>query len=243
MSSCDVWREYFGEAIEEGSVRAPGFVEHLEDCDDCRSLFEVYTDLFSDSPWLAELPAPAGLASVVSGSPCARWLRRLYAAVDRESAEADLGALFDHLESCSECRRVWVDFSLIREVGECLKAPDGLVEACLRHQRPRRIRPVLGRMTASAAAYFLAVLASLVIGNPVTFARYNQATATVQQIRAVVSPEVSAVAVSGRGELRVMLWRCLLWGEQQMKTIEDAWTEIIGGDQPSASGNEKEGSS
>lgn len=243
MSGCELWREYFAEAIEEGSVKDPGFSEHLENCADCKALFDVYSDLFSDSPWLGDLPAPEGLASVVSGSPCTRWLRRLYAAVDRELGEDELEGLFDHLESCTECRRVWVDLSLIHQIGECLEAPEGLLEACLKHERPRQIRPILGRKTASAAAYFLAVLASLVIGNPVTFARYNQATATVQEIRATVSPGVSAVVLSGRGEFRVMLWRCLRWSEEHIKTIEEAWTKCVGRDLPSASGNEKEGSS
>ncbi len=243
MKSCENWREGFEEALHGGVDSVAGLREHLEICEDCRDLYQEYSGLFGDSPWLGELPAPSGLQTAVSDSPCTRWLRRLFQAVDRELGEEELGDLFEHLEGCEDCRRVWVDLSLIHQLGEAMEAPEGLLQLCLRHEAPRVSRPVLGRKTASAAAYFLAVLASLIIGNPVTFARYNQASATVQQIRKVVSPEVSAVARSGRGEFRVMLWRCLRWGEERLNSIEATWDRLSGREGPSDSRKEKEGSS
>ena len=236
MKSCERWQESFGPALEEGPDSIPGFTEHLGTCEDCRSLYEEYTTLFGGEAVLAGVGAPENLATNVTGSPCTRWLRRLFAAVDRELAEEELGDLFEHLESCEECRRVWGDLSLMRQAGAALQPPDTLLRSCLQHEAPRQFQPVLGRKTASAAAYVLAVLASLIIGNPVTFARYSQTTATVRQIKAVVSPEISHAVRSGRGEFRVMLWRCLRWGKDNINHFEDAWKKLVRQDRPTPPG-------
>lgn len=80
------------------------------------------------------------------------------------------------------------------------------------------MRPILNRRMATAAAYFLAVLTSLVIGNPVTLAR-SQAGTTVGRVAEVVSAEVSDVAEHGRGEARIMLWRVWKWGERKVEAV------------------------
>ena len=232
MKNCENWQELFGQALEEGPDSLPGFREHLEECALCRDLFGEYLTLFGGPPMLAGLEAPGGLAEEVAGSPCTRWLRKLFAAVDRTLPEEELAELFEHLESCTECRGVWSDLSLMHQAGAALKPPGTLLNCCLRHEQPRQIQPVLGRKTASAAAYFLAVLASLVIGNPVTFARYSQTTATVRHITAAVSPELSQAVRSGRGEFRVMLWRCLRWGQDNIHQLQHTWNELIRQEQP-----------
>jgi hypothetical protein len=73
---------------------------------------------------------------------------------------------------------------------------------------------------ATAAAYFLAVLTSLVIGNPVTLARSGAGDA-VGRVAEAVSTEVSGVAESGRGEARIMLWRVWKWGERKVEAVRD----------------------
>lgn len=243
MKSCEDYRGLFSEALEGGSEVKATLQAHLERCEDCRRLFDEFSSLFSGPALLDGLPAPEQMSVELVASPCTRWLRRLFSAIDRELPEEELGELFEHLESCPDCRRAWGDLSLIHQLSDAIQAPESLVQLCLRHEAPRRFRQVLGRKTASAAAYFLAVLASLVIGNPVSFARYSQATATVQQLRSVVSPEVSEVARSGRGELRLMLWRSLRFGQKAMNNIELAWNEMVGNTNPEAAVNKKEGSS
>jgi len=73
---------------------------------------------------------------------------------------------------------------------------------------------------ATAAAYFLAVLTSLVIGNPVTLARSGAGEA-VGRVAEVVSTEVGEVAEHGRGEARIMLWRMWKWGERKVEAVRD----------------------
>jgi hypothetical protein len=73
---------------------------------------------------------------------------------------------------------------------------------------------------ATAAAYFLAVLTSLVIGNPVTLARSGAGDA-VGRVAEVVSTEVVEVAENGRGEARIMLWRMWKWGERKVEAVRD----------------------
>ena len=108
----------------------------------------------------------------------------------------------------------------MHQVGTALTPSSRLVARCNTvHQRPRRAsRRVLGVRTATAAAYLLAVLTTLVIGNPVTLARYR-ALGAVQQATEVVSGGVGEVASSGRGEVRVMVWRAWQWGRRQLETL------------------------
>jgi hypothetical protein len=73
---------------------------------------------------------------------------------------------------------------------------------------------------ATAAAYFLAVLTSLVIGNPVTLAR-SGADEALGRVAEVVSSEVSDVAEQGRGEARIMLWRLWKWGERKIEAVRE----------------------
>jgi predicted anti-sigma-YlaC factor YlaD len=230
MRSCEDFRSIFSDLLEEEVDTAVRelFEQHLRECRACKSLWDEFLGLFGGEFLLQTLDPPDGLLDGLTASPCSRWLRMLFAAIDRELPEEQLGDLFEHLEACPDCRRVWGDFSLIHQAGEALQPSSGLVEICRCHEAPSRIRPVLGRKTATAAAYFLAVLASVVIGNPVTFARYSQASTTVQQLRSVVVPEVSEVARTGRGEFRVILWRALRFGEEGMQRIEKGWKSISG---------------
>ena len=70
------------------------------------------------------------------------------------------------------------------------------------------------------AAYFLAVITSLVIGNPVTLARSGAGEA-VGRVAEAVSTEVGEVAESGKGEVRIMLWRMWKWGERKVEAVRD----------------------
>ncbi len=86
-----------------------------------------------------------------------------------------------------------------------------------RPHQAAKVRPILNRRLATAAAYFLAVLTSLVIGNPVTLARSE----TVGRVATVVTTEVEQVAVQGRGEARIALWRIWKWGEKKVEAVRD----------------------
>jgi predicted anti-sigma-YlaC factor YlaD len=221
MSGCEPYRDLLTpllegelEADEAARVRA-----HLEACEECRELAEALEMVAGAVAPLDELQPPAGLADDLASSPCRRWLGLLFRAVDRELGEANLNRLLGHLDSCETCRRAWNDLSLIHQVGDAMVPPPHLLARCIAvRSRPRR-RRVLGRHTASAAAYILAALVSLAVANPVTMTRGREAADTVQRLAATVSEEVSDVASDGRGELRVMLWRAWQWTSRQADAV------------------------
>ena len=204
------------EGNQEQSVR-----EHLERCAECGEILSTIEEISYAGAGLLELEAPDHLADDLASSPCRRWLGLLFQAVDRTISQHNLERLLTHLESCPSCRRTWQDLTLIHQVGEAMGPPAHLLSRCIAAREPRsRRRPVMGRRMATAAAYLLAVLTSLVIGNPVTLAR-NPASTAVERVAEVVSTEVGEVAKDGRGEIRIMLWRAWTWSQQKAEQVRD----------------------
>ncbi len=225
MDACTEIRERFSAYLEgdleSGEITA---VEgHLEECSECRETLDSLRDILDISGVLAHLEPPAHLQSEVADSPCRRWLGLLFSAIDREISETNLERLFQHLEDCPSCRSAWSDLSLIHQVGDALTPPDHLLARCLRPRRPFSARKVLGRRTATAAAYSLAILASLAIGNPVTLARYD-ASSPVQQVNSLFKNGVSGATETGRSEARVMLWRAMNLGQRAADAARSTWS-------------------
>ncbi len=203
---------------------------HLAACTSCRQtadeLGRILADLGAVGPALAP---PGHLEHDLAASPCRRWLGLLFAAVDRESTPENLDRLLPHLESCERCRAAWQDLTLIHQAGVALTPPATLLERCLHRRTARPRTTVLGRRFAIAAAYVLAVLTSLVIGNPVTLAR-NDAGVAVQRVAETVTAEVAGVAEQGRGELRVMLWRAWRWARETTDSLRTLTGRVTSGD-------------
>ena len=107
----------------------------------------------------------------------------------------------------------------MHQVGEAMEPSQYLLKRCInsRERKPKTI-PILNRRLATAAAYLLAVMTSLIVGNPVTLAR-SQAVPAVERVAEVVTTEVAEVAQQGRGEVRVMLWRVWKWGENKAEAV------------------------
>ncbi len=220
MTSCSELRDLIGPWLEDElePAAAAGVSAHLAGCRECAGLAETLRAMRDDAALVGSaLEPPDDLAAGLAASPCQRWLCLLYRAVDHEISEAGLARLLTHLEGCARCRRAWNDLSLIHQAGEALAPPPGLAERLA--STPRRViaRRVVGRRTATAAAYLLAVLTSLTIGNPVTLARVQ-----AQRVADTVSAEVSEVAADGRGEARVILWRAWSFVERQVDLVRDA---------------------
>ena len=217
MLSCTDVRDLFslyldGELEEE---KACAVRDHLADCSECTELTETMEFIAGVGAALAGVEPPDHLAGDLQASPCRRWMGLLFQAVDREISQHNLERLLTHLEACPSCRRAWQDLTLIHQVSEAMEPPPHLVNLCIRAREKRPgVRPILNRRLATAAAYLLAVLTSLIIGNPVTLAR-SQAVANV------VTAEVSDVAEQGRGEARIMLWRVWKWGERKVEAVRD----------------------
>jgi predicted anti-sigma-YlaC factor YlaD len=242
MSGCTDIRDLLslyleGELEEEQAVLVR---EHLTECEDCAGIAETLESIVDAGSALDDLDPPEQLLSDLASSPCTRWLGLLFQAVDREISQHNLERLLTHLEACSSCRRTWQDLTLVHQVSDAMEPSQYLLKRCIaaREKRPEA-RPLLNRRMATAAAYFLAVLTSLVIGNPVTLARSGAGEA-VGRVAEVVSTEVSEVAVQGRGEARIMLWRAWKWGERKVEAVRNFVSRDEKADEPENDSNAAE---
>jgi predicted anti-sigma-YlaC factor YlaD len=230
MSGCTDVRELLS-AFLEGELEHEQKLEvreHLAECEDCAGILETLESIADAGATLEALEPPDNLMADLASSPCTRWLGLLFQAVDHEISQYNLERLLTHLEACPSCRRTWQDLTLIHQVSEAMEPSQYLLKRCIaaREKRPH-VRPILNRRMATAAAYFLAVLTSLVVGNPVTLARSGAGEA-VERVAEVVTSEVNDVAEHGRGEARIMLWRLWKWGERKV----DAVREFVGREEP-----------
>jgi predicted anti-sigma-YlaC factor YlaD len=229
--TCDRIRELLSDLLDGNLTGEDRSVvdRHLAACDGCRETLETLTMIAASVPPLAELDPPEHLAHDLASSPCRRWLGLLFQAVDREIAEPNLERLLSHLESCESCTRAWNDLTLIHQVQEALEPPPGFVQRVLEARSRVFRRPILSRRAVTAAAYAMAVLVSLTIGNPVSIAR----SPVVQ----MVTTEVNEVAEQSRGELKVMMWRAWKWADQKI----DAVRALVGGGGGNASSDDSQG--
>jgi predicted anti-sigma-YlaC factor YlaD len=219
MLRCEQARDLLGQLLEATLPDEARLTldEHLGGCAECRETLEALRMIADVLPSLGGLEPPPQLANDLAASPCRRWLGLLHQAVDHEIDSRQLERLLAHLDGCEACRQAWQDLTLIRQVSDALEPPPGLIERCIGARRRIVRRPVLSRRAATAAAYLLAVLASLMVGNPVSIAR----SPVMQRVTTAVSSEVTNVAEQGRGEVRVMLWRAWQWTERQLSTIAE----------------------
>lgn len=227
MNACMEIHELFSSYLEaELEPTEAGLVStHLAACEECAdtlAAMQLVNDLVAP---LAALEPPAHLHDELVSSPCRLWLGMLFRAVDHELSETNLARLLAHFEECEGCRRTWNDLTLIHQVHTAMEPPQHLLQSCVGISRPRKRRRIIGRRTAVAAAYLLAVL----IGPPVTLARHEAADA-VQKLSSTVSSEVAALAESGRGEARVMLWRTWQWAGRQVNTINELYQTLLSDD-------------
>jgi len=222
MTSCATYRERFS-LLLEGALepqQARELEQHLERCSECAQLLEIVRQCVDAAAGLDELEPPAQLHDELVSSPCRRWLGLLHSAIDRDISEANLARLLAHLEACDSCRRAWNDMSLIHQVGAAMVPRPELVGRCIAaHHRPKP--RIIGRYTAIAAAYLLA----LVIGPPVTLARPELSDA-VSQLAYSVSTGVAEAAEDSKGEVRIMLWRTWQWSKRQVASAQQLLSSL-----------------
>ena len=192
MSGCDRIRELLAEALDAplGPSETRRVDRHVDACDACRSwagdLRTWHHDLVTAG---SGLEPPDGLDAAIASSPCHRWLSLLFEAVDHRISDVNLERLLGHLDACPDCRGAWTDLPLLHQTGEILEPADHLTAACVAAPRRRhRTVRLLERRTVAAAAYILAVTASLVVGNPVLIARTSPPE-TVEQVATEVGAE------------------------------------------------------
>jgi predicted anti-sigma-YlaC factor YlaD len=224
MSSCEKIRELFSQHLEAKlpDEAADAVATHLSTCSDCAETFAAMQMVSTAVAPLADLEPPPHLHDDLVSSPCRLWLGLLFKAVDREISEASLARLLSHLEGCEGCRRAWNDLTLIHQVSTGIEPPRYLLDSCIKVRHKRKRRRIIGRKTAIAAAYLLA----LIIGPPVTLARHQAADA-VQMVADTFSDQVAEITETSRGEARVILWRTWLWGQRQADTARELLDTLI----------------
>jgi len=219
VNTCIDIRDLFAAVLEHEAAEAE--VEqvraHINECAECAELYDAMTMVVGAGEFLSDLVPPPHLGGELASSPCRRWLSLLYQAVDREISPVNLERLLPHLESCPSCRRVWHDLTLIHQVGDAMAPPNYLLQKCIKVREAVARITILPRRTATAAAYILALLASLAIGNPTIIAQDLHSAATERVSMAATG--VSEVAANGRGEIRVALWRAMRWGEGKIDAV------------------------
>ncbi len=238
MSSCSEIRELFTAVLDDEATPAEidMVTSHTASCAECAGLLEAASMIVGAGHVLDDIEPPGRLSAEIGASPCRRWLGLLFQAVDREISQANLERLLAHLESCRSCRQVWHDLTLIHQVGDAMAPPAHLLDTCVRVREAVAKIVVLPRRTATAAAYVLALLASLAVGNPTIIAEDLHATAT-QRVSWAAS-EVSEVAADGRGEARVLLWRAMNWGQNKLDTVRGWIDRLADDDDSTGAGND-----
>jgi hypothetical protein len=219
MFSCVEVRDLLGDHAEgtlpeEVQCRVE---DHLKSCEECGELRRTLDLIAQVIPDLGLLEPPPYLEGDLSASACRRWLGLLFQAVDREISQHNLERLLSHLESCESCTRTWNDLTLMHQAGQAMEPPQGFVQRCIGVRDRIFQRPIISRRAVTAAAYLMAVLASLLIGNPVSIAR----SPVVQRVTETVTTEVNQAAEQGRGEIKVMLWRAWQWTGRSIDAIEN----------------------
>lgn len=226
MNDCTVIRDLFAAVLENEATDAESTQvhSHVDGCSACAELFEAMSMVIGVGDFMAEIEPPSHISEEISANPCRRWLGLLHQAVDREISAANLERLLPHLETCPSCRQAWHDLTLIHQVGDAMMPPSHLLDRCIRVREAVARITILPRRTATAAAYVLALLASLAIGNPTIIAQDLQTVAAEKVTKAATG--VSEVAADGRGEARVALWRAMRWGDQKIDAIR-GWVDQL----------------
>jgi len=228
MNDCTTFRDLFAAVLEDEATEAESeqVRSHIAACTECAELFEAMSMIIGAGDFMAEIEPPPHISHEISANPCRRWLGLLHQAVDREISSANLDRLLPHLETCPSCRQVWHDLTLIHQVGDAMTPPNHLLDKCIRVREAVARITILPRRTATAAAYILALLASLAIGNPTIIAQDLQTVAAEKVTMAATG--VSEVAADGRGEARVALWRAMRWGEKKIDAVR-GWVDQLRG--------------
>lgn len=178
MTACDLLRQDL-EAAVAGELD-PELARHLEECADCRDAVRRAARCEEGGAMLHIVRAPAELKAKLKAMArlpheCEQALEWFSPALDGELDAAGQRQLLGHLRDCRTCQAAWEAMATLREVGSLTQLPKGVRHALAVHPRERisvrrRRRPFDLRLV-TAAAYLLAALTVLLIGNPAQIAK------------------------------------------------------------------------
>ena len=182
MSTCDRVLERLDDALA-GTLPAE-LSAHVAGCAACRDAVER-ARLVAGAPGpLGGLRAPDSLVSRIAAMPrlalgCERVVEGFDDALDGRLEGAERRAFVDHLRSCPACQAGWEAFATLRQVGAATRVADDRLAALAVHPSARldvrRRKKLVDLRLATAAAYLVAALTVMLIGNPGTIARAGTA--------------------------------------------------------------------
>jgi hypothetical protein len=158
----------------------PALERHAADCRACGEALDRIRGLADGAAALARVHAPQELLERLRRMPrlpaeCERAQELLGGALDGELDEAGRRDLMGHMYGCPGCRGAWEAFATLREVGRDTRVGARLraVAALPPRQRieSRRRLAFFDLRLATAAAYLLAALTVMLVGNPASLAR------------------------------------------------------------------------
>ena len=182
MRPCDQILEQLDAAVN-GSL-PDELAAHLKSCASCQAAVARAQGLDEAARVLSEAHAPAALVARLKTLPrlapaCEEALILVDAALAGDLEPEGQNTLLQHVNSCDRCRVAWEAFATLREVGIATVASARLrarlaVPTRLRVE-PRRQRARVDLRLATAAAYLVAALTVLLIGDPARLARASSA--------------------------------------------------------------------
>jgi predicted anti-sigma-YlaC factor YlaD len=228
MTSCDELLAF----LETGDPdRLPAALErHAAECETCREALDRIRGLAEGAAALARVKAPHELLERLRRMPrlpaeCERAQELLCGGLDGELDESGRRDLMGHMYGCAGCRAVWEAFATLREVGRDTRVRPRLqaVAALPPRQRieSRRRLAFFDLRLATAAAYLLAALTVMLIGNPASLARATGAGVdrATFYARAVVENRLESLA----GDALETLTDGAAWAARNAR---DAWNLI-----------------
>ncbi len=180
MKECDVLAEHVEELLS-GEELAGALAAHVTQCASCAELLRRARTTSEGGHMLHQVKAPEALKRSVKTmvrlpQACERAVELLGAALDGEADQAGRTELLEHLHGCTSCRAAWEALATLREVGSKVRV-SGHMRARLAlhpsqhiaaHRRPKRLFDL---RLATAAAYLLAAITVVLVGNPAQVAR------------------------------------------------------------------------
>lgn len=236
MTPCEHLRESL-EAAVAGEL-AVDLRQHLETCADCQSTVRRARQSGEGGAMLRPLRAPAELKARLKAmtrlpASCEQAVERFGAALRGELNASEQTELLAHLRACRACQGSWEALATLREVGSLTRIADPARAALSVHPRlritVRRQYRTFDLRLATAAAYLLAALTVLLIGNPTQIARAGNVPIERAAIytRAVVENRFESYV----RKVRENTTDARIWASE---TAASAWTALQGliGGQP-----------
>ncbi len=182
MSTCERLLEHLDDAVA-GTLPAD-LAAHLAGCASCRDAVGR-AKLLAEAPGdLSGLRAPEPLVARIVAMPrlaaaCEEVVDAFDDALDGRLDPERRRTFVDHLRACPTCQAGWEAFATLREVGATTRSSAVRTAALAVHPSARIDARRRGRLVdlrlATAAAYLVAALTVMLVGNPGTLARAGTA--------------------------------------------------------------------